>query len=67
MTERPPMLYWMLVKNADAEDYGRIGMLMDIVGKDDDPDVARHFILDFQDGRGGVAFMPEEVERVYVV
>lgn len=66
--EPPPILYWLRVVNADAEDYGRVGMLVDMLDREDDTGLrTRYFILDFHDGQPPIAFAADEVERIYAV
>ena len=64
--EPPPILIWLRVNNPWAADYGRIGMLVDILSREDNPDLARHFVVDFGDGEPHAAFAPDEIERIYV-
>lgn len=61
--EPPPILLWMRVTNSDAEDYARVGMLVDMFGADEG--LRRMFVVDFNDGQPPVAFFPDEVERIY--
>lgn len=58
------ILLWMRVVNSYAQDYDRIGMLVDILGKEDDRDLSKHFVVEFGPDDAG-AFSPEEVERFY--
>ena len=63
--EPPPILLWLRITNADAEDYPRVGMLIDILDKETDPAFKRVFVVDFGDGEIPGAFWPDEVERIY--
>ena len=58
-TEPPPILYWMRVINKSAQDYTRLGMLVDIL--DEFP--VRVFVV-LIDGMQ-TAFFPDEVEKAY--
>ena len=63
--EPPPILIWIRINNPDAEDYTRLGMLINILDKDDDPDIGKYFVVDFGGGENPGSFAPSEIERIY--
>lgn len=66
MPEPLPYTRRYRVINERAVDYGRVGVLVDVLSIEDDPDFReRRFVLRF-DGWQDVAFSQDEIEQVYV-